>query len=101
MPASVSFDALDDQRYLEKWQAGHSGESATDGRFDAIVFNYAVNDGKAKFFAKNLLRQNGRLCVKPSVFYPTSFNFASPNENKEIPRRVTSNDKEKVVPREV
>ena len=38
-----------------------SSSSADDFKFDAIVFNYACNSGKAKFFAQNLLKPGGRL----------------------------------------
>jgi hypothetical protein len=38
-----------------------SSSSADDFKFDAIVFNYACNSGKAEFFARNLLKPGGRL----------------------------------------
>eukprot|EP00613_Pedinella_sp_CCMP2098_P063497 CAMPEP_0171990820 /NCGR_PEP_ID=MMETSP0993-20121228/277116_1 /TAXON_ID=483369 /ORGANISM="non described non described, Strain CCMP2098" /LENGTH=560 /DNA_ID=CAMNT_0012643835 /DNA_START=28 /DNA_END=1709 /DNA_ORIENTATION=- len=40
--------------------SSREGLSESD-KFDAIVFNYAVNSGKASFYAKNLLRAGGLL----------------------------------------
>ena len=36
----VTFYALDDQRFLDGWLAAQRGDS---GKFDTIVFNYAVS----------------------------------------------------------
>lgn len=60
-PPGVTFYELDDERYLEKWRERYSS-GRDDGKFDVIVFNFAVNESKAAMFARNLLNEeNGRL----------------------------------------
>ena len=54
-PQSVHFYELDDERYLEQWRERH------EGLFDVITFNFAVNESKARQFAKELLKKQGRL----------------------------------------
>lgn len=82
-PKSVQFYELDDERYLDQWYekqrralsslSSSSSLSANDSTidqnysssssflFDVIVFNFAVNESKAKKFATELLSPNGRL----------------------------------------
>ena len=54
-PQSVHFYELDDERYLEQWRERH------EGLFDVITFNFACNESKAIQFAKELLKEKGRL----------------------------------------
>jgi SAM-dependent methyltransferase len=54
-PDSVHFYALDDERFLKQWRAT-KGE-----QYDAIVFNFAINQRKAVQFATELLRKDGVL----------------------------------------
>uniref|UniRef100_A0A7S0BZW0 Methyltransferase domain-containing protein n=1 Tax=Proboscia inermis TaxID=420281 RepID=A0A7S0BZW0_9STRA len=54
-PPSVKFYEVDDERYRAMWR------SKNLPKFDAVVFNFAVNDAKAKSFAKEMLAENGRL----------------------------------------
>lgn len=69
-PPDVTFYALDDERYLDKWREKYPPSSESqqknanrdDGLFDVIVFNFAVNESKALQFAEELLnKQHGRL----------------------------------------
>lgn len=58
-PDGVTFYELDDERFLDKWRESNGGDGLL---FDVIVFNFAVNEAKAAFFAKELLnQQHGRL----------------------------------------
>lgn len=60
-PSSVSFYELDDERYLDKWRQKYTSNQP-GGKFDVIIFNFAVNDSKAALFAKELLNEkHGRL----------------------------------------
>lgn len=55
-PDGVTFYELDDERFLDEWRASDRG------RFDVIVFNFAVNEAKASLFARELLdERHGRL----------------------------------------
>jgi len=54
-PQSVHFYELDDERYLAQWRERH------EGLFDVIAFNFACNESKAIKFAKELLKEQGRL----------------------------------------
>mmetsp|Transcript_2111 Transcript_2111/g.2838 ORF Transcript_2111/g.2838 Transcript_2111/m.2838 type:complete len:300 (+) Transcript_2111:259-1158(+) len=55
-PSSVKFFELDDERFKAYWQKERMQT------YDAIVFNFAVNEDKAKAFASELLTdQNSRL----------------------------------------
>ena len=55
-PPSVRFFELDDERYRDKWR------SEGMDKYDAIVFNFGVNERKAVQFAKELLEpENGRM----------------------------------------
>ncbi|KAL7476349.1 hypothetical protein ACHAW6_002219 [Cyclotella cf. meneghiniana] len=70
-PPTVKFYELDDERYLDFWRAtvsSTSNENSTnygDGLFDVIVFNFAVNESKAKLFAKQLLNKNHGILLAP------------------------------------
>lgn len=56
-PPSVRFYELDDERYFDQWSS-----SSNKQLFDVIIFNFAVNESKAKLFATELLnKQHGRL----------------------------------------
>jgi len=54
-PPTVSFYELDDERFVEQWK--------TRGldKYDVIAFNFAINEDKALYFSKNLLRRDGIL----------------------------------------
>ena len=54
-PPSVKFYEHYDERYRAMWRTKNLS------KFDAVVFNFAVNDVKAKSFAKEMLAENGRL----------------------------------------
>ena len=59
-PSSVTFFELDDERYLDRWRETYKNRG--DGLFDVITFNFAVNESKAKLFARELLNKKyGRL----------------------------------------
>jgi protein-L-isoaspartate O-methyltransferase len=65
-PPSVHFYELDDERFLKQWQQRNQQQqqpssSSSSQRYDAIVFNFAVNRRKAVYFAKELLKEGGIL----------------------------------------
>ena len=49
-PDGVRFYEMDDERYLDLWRERHLG------RYDVVVFNFAVNESKARDYASKLLR---------------------------------------------
>jgi 2-polyprenyl-3-methyl-5-hydroxy-6-metoxy-1,4-benzoquinol methylase len=57
VPAGVNFHPVDDERFLDERRKKDGGV----GLFDVIVFNFAVNDSKAKSYAKSMLQPDGRL----------------------------------------
>ena len=61
-PKRVKFYELDDERYVDEWRSQGSH------RFDAITFNFGINERKAVSFAKELLEpENGRLLAPVNV----------------------------------
>ena len=55
IPNGVHFSALDDERFfLDKWRRDKMD------KFDVIVFNFAINESKAKFCAKEMLNPDVR-----------------------------------------
>lgn len=61
-PESVKFYELDDERYIDEWRSQGSH------RFDAITFNFGINERKAISFARDLLEpENGRLLAPVNV----------------------------------
>jgi len=69
-PPGVTFYELDDERYLDQWRMNYyegvnnfkQQQQAGGLLFDVIVFNFAVNESKAKLFARELLdKSHGRL----------------------------------------
>lgn len=61
-PKSVKFYELDDERYIDEWRSQGSH------RFDAITFNFGINERKAISFARELLEpENGRLLAPVNV----------------------------------
>jgi hypothetical protein len=76
-PPGVRFMAVDDERYLDAWRGARNnlrtavgndidndgdGDDGDGGLFDAVVFNFAVNESKARQFATELLdKEHGRL----------------------------------------
>jgi hypothetical protein len=77
-PPSVQFYELDDERYLENWRKKYYGnkhnnidnehpkeEEDEDGLFDAIVFNFAINESKAITFATELLNKDHGVLLAP------------------------------------
>jgi len=80
-PPSVRFLALDDERYRLLWRkerkerrpsedvdagSDHSNNQNVVS-FDAIVFNFAVNESKAKAFASEMLTSTGRLLAPVNI----------------------------------
>jgi hypothetical protein len=60
-PSTVQFYELDDERYLDLWREKQAQQQQQQ-LFDVVVFNFAVNESKAKQFAQELLnKQHGRL----------------------------------------
>ena len=68
VPRSVTFMALDDQRWLGTWQAhaaaGGGFEHGEDGRFDAIVFNYAVSVQIGRVAGRRFMILRGRCTMQ-------------------------------------
>ncbi|KAL7449791.1 hypothetical protein ACHAWC_001815 [Mediolabrus comicus] len=64
-PSTVQFYELDDERYLDLWresQAQQKQQQQQQQLFDAVIFNFAVNESKAQQFAQELLnKHHGRL----------------------------------------
>jgi SAM-dependent methyltransferase len=79
-PQSVHFYELDDERYLEQWRERH------EGLFDVITFNFAVNESKAIQFAKELLKDQGRLLapINTSRDYWLKQNYIVMNSNGDV-----------------
>mmetsp|Transcript_26323 Transcript_26323/g.53945 ORF Transcript_26323/g.53945 Transcript_26323/m.53945 type:complete len:148 (-) Transcript_26323:23-466(-) len=50
-PPGVAFYEMDDERFLDVWR------SRNLDKYDAVVFNFAVNEGKARRYASELLRE--------------------------------------------
>jgi protein-L-isoaspartate O-methyltransferase len=61
----VHFYELDDERYLDLWRSKHQNSKEEEGLFDAIVFNFAVNESKAKLFATQLLNKKHGILLAP------------------------------------
>jgi len=55
-PGGVRFEQTSDDGFFEIWS-----RDAQRARFDLVVINYAINPGKAQFFARNLLSPRGKL----------------------------------------
>jgi hypothetical protein len=70
-PPSVTFYEMDDERYRRQWrtkqQTAQAASKSTKSKstsklFDVIVYNFAVNDSKARSMASELLvKETGRL----------------------------------------
>ena len=58
-PSSVKFYELDDERFRTLWR-----DQKLD-KYDTIVFNFAVNDSKAKSFANELLLDENSILLAP------------------------------------
>lgn len=54
-PDAVKFYPMDDERFLRRWR------ETKEDRYDAIVFNFAINQRKAVQFATELLNEDGVL----------------------------------------
>jgi protein-L-isoaspartate O-methyltransferase len=62
LPNTVHFQAIDDETfYFNTWKSNYME------KFDVIVFNFAINERKAKFYAKEMLEENGRLFAPVNV----------------------------------
>jgi Methylase of polypeptide chain release factors len=63
LPSGVRFTALDDESFVQNvWN--------TEGRkqkFDVIVFNFGINDSKARRYAQEMLMEDGRLFAPVNV----------------------------------
>jgi catechol 2,3-dioxygenase-like lactoylglutathione lyase family enzyme len=59
----VNFQAVDDETfYFDTWK------SKNMEKFDLIVFNFAINERKAKFYAREMLQEeDGRLFAPVNV----------------------------------
>jgi hypothetical protein len=56
LPPQVHFTAVDDERfYFDIWRPKQMD------KFDVIVFNFGINERKAKAYAKEMLVDDGRL----------------------------------------
>ena len=70
-PPSVHFYELDDERYLESWRKEYYGDGTSgnedegNGLYDAIVFNFAINESKARTFATELLNKDHGVLLAP------------------------------------
>ena len=66
-PPSVTFYELDDERYFDAWNTKHNNNNHLQEEllFDAIVFNFAVNESKAKLFATQLLNKEYGVLLAP------------------------------------
>ena len=62
-PSTVNFYELDDERYLDLWKSKYN--NAQEGLFDVIIFNFAVNESKAKQFATTLLNKQHGIVLAP------------------------------------
>ena len=65
VPKGVNFYAMDDESYIlerkRKNQQSRSDDDDDELLFDVIVFNFAVNDSKARSYAMTMLQPDGRL----------------------------------------
>ena len=64
IPEGVHFHPVDDETFLESYRKSNNGNIEL---FDVIVFNFAVNDSKARSYAKSLLQPDGRLLAPVNV----------------------------------
>lgn len=62
-PSTVNFYEMDDERYLDVWKSKYN--NAQEGLFDVIIFNFAVNESKAKQFATTLLNKQHGIVLAP------------------------------------
>jgi len=60
-PPSVAFYEMDDERYRRRWRR----EGA--GKFDLIVYNFSVNENKAKEYAREMLVDGGLLLAPVNI----------------------------------
>jgi hypothetical protein len=62
LPFGVRFTALDDERFVQNvWKKGQME------KFDVIVFNFGINERKAKVYAQEMLVEDGRLFAPVNV----------------------------------
>lgn len=63
LPSNIKFYELDDERYVQDvWRANKME------KFDVIVFNFGINDRKARYYAKYMLTpETGRLFAPVNV----------------------------------
>lgn len=62
LPTGVHFSPLDDERYVENvWKKGDME------KFDVIVFNFGINESKARKYAQEMLVEDGRLFAPVNV----------------------------------
>jgi len=62
LPTGVHFTPLDDERYVEHvWKKGDME------KFDVIVFNFGINESKARKYAQEMLVEDGTLFAPVNV----------------------------------
>ncbi|GFH51199.1 hypothetical protein CTEN210_07675 [Chaetoceros tenuissimus] len=63
LPSNIKFYELDDERYVQDvWRANKME------KFDVIVFNFGINDRKARYYAKYMLTpETGRLFAPVNI----------------------------------
>jgi hypothetical protein len=62
VPAQVHFTPVDDERFVQDIWRPNEME-----KFDVIVFNFGINDRKARAYAKDMLVEDGRLFAPVNV----------------------------------
>ncbi len=67
LPKGVNFHPVDDETFLEEYRNQKNAVDKNSLLFDVIVFNFAVNDTKARSYAKTLLQPDGRLLAPVNV----------------------------------
>ena len=68
----VRFWEMDDERFRDIWRKGRSnmfkkGKIPNKDKYDAIVYNFAVNENKAKSMAMEMLTETGKLLAPVNV----------------------------------
>jgi hypothetical protein len=62
LPSQIHFTAVDDERfYFDEWRPKQLD------KFDVIVFNFGINERKARTYAKEMLVEDGRLFAPVNI----------------------------------
>jgi len=69
LPKGVKFHPVDDESFLEeeRKKSGSGGVGGSNLLFDVIVFNFSVNESKARSYAKTMLQPEGRLLAPVNI----------------------------------